>query len=298
MKHFAIEGGKVRSYNGLVALCSPIPFDIDCYPKADMLFKAIQNCEETVQLSLTPAGKLRITSGNFKALVPCIEKSEMHSFPTGSMYKIEGQALIDAFKVLEPFIGDDASRPWANGILMKGSSAFATCNVVLVEYWTGLNIPHVVNIPGPAIREVLRLKEAPVALQIDDNSITFHFESERWVRTQLFATDWPDLEKILSMPSNPSPIDERIFVSMEKIKAFLEKDRKVVFQKDSVSTTADSESDGGFVALSGSDMTGVYSWDMLMLLKGVATSADFSTYPSPCMFFGDRLRGAIVGRRA
>jgi len=36
---------------------------------------------------------------------------------------------------------------------------------------------------------------------------------------------------------------------------------------------------------------------MLNLLNGNANSIDWSAYPSPCMFFGDRLRGAIVGMR-
>lgn len=67
MTHFAIEGGHVRSYNGTLALSSPIPFDIDCKPKAGPLVQAIANCNDTVTLSMTPAGKLRIQSGKFWA---------------------------------------------------------------------------------------------------------------------------------------------------------------------------------------------------------------------------------------
>jgi hypothetical protein len=36
---------------------------------------------------------------------------------------------------------------------------------------------------------------------------------------------------------------------------------------------------------------------MLKLLEGVATHADFTRYPNPTLFFGDRLRGAIIGMR-
>ena len=34
LTHFRIENGTVRSFNGLLALCSPIALDIDCTPKA------------------------------------------------------------------------------------------------------------------------------------------------------------------------------------------------------------------------------------------------------------------------
>ena len=56
LTHFVIENGTVRGYNGMLALCSPIPFDIACKPKAESLVKAIANCNETVTLSLTQRG--------------------------------------------------------------------------------------------------------------------------------------------------------------------------------------------------------------------------------------------------
>jgi len=34
------------------------------------------------------------------------------------------------------------------------------------------------------------------------------------------------------------------------------------------------------------------------LLQGNVKTIDWSLYPAPCMFFGDKLRGAIVGMRS
>lgn len=295
MKHFAIENGRVRSYNGTIALSSPIPFNIDCYPKADMLYKAIAGCEDTVTLALTPAGKLSVKSGAFRALISCVEKSEVHLEPSGKRFTVAGVPLLDAFKVLEPFIGDDASRPWANGVLLRGQSAFATCNVVLCEYWLGESFPHVVNIPAAAVREVVRINEEPTELQMDESSISFLYSDGRWVRTQLFSTEWPDLSKVLDKECNAQPVDERIFEALDKLKPFTDKSDRVIFKAGSVSTH-DSDEEGGFVEIPDSEMQGIYSREMLALLKPVAKQADFTTYPKPCLFYGDRLRGAIVGR--
>jgi DNA polymerase III sliding clamp (beta) subunit (PCNA family) len=296
MKHFAIENGFVRSYNGVIALCSPIAFDINCYPKADTLIKAISNCDDTVTLTLTPAGKLSVKSGVFRALIQCVEKSEVHLEPSGDIVQCDGDVLLQAFKKLEPFVGEDASRPWANGILLRGQSAFATCNVILCEYWTGISFPHVVNIPHAAVKEVVRIGEAPSHLQLDDKSVTFHYSDGRWIRSQLFATDWPDLSKVLDRPCNAVDVDERIFSSLDKLKAFVDKSGRVIYTAGKVATH-DDEEEGGHVEIPGSTMQGIYALDMISLLKGVAKQADFTTYPSPCLFFGDNLRGAIVGRK-
>jgi hypothetical protein len=295
MKHFAIQNGRVRSYNGTLALSSPIPFNIDCYPRADMLIKAIAMCDETVTLAMTPAGKLSVKSGAFKALISCVEASDVHLEPTGAELACDGEVLLKAFQVLEPMIGEDASRPWANGVLLRGESAFATCNVVLCEYWMGTAFPHVVNIPAAAVREVIRIGEPPASLMLDENSISFLYEDGRWIRTQLFSTEWPDLSKVLDRACNATEVDSRIFLAMQQLKPFVDKSSRVIF-KPGIVSTHEAEEEGGHVELDGSVMQGIYSLEMLLLLKGVAKHADFTTYPKPCLFYGDRLRGAIVGR--
>lgn len=297
MTHFCIEDGRVRSYNGLVALSSPIPFDINCHPKAETLFRAIENCEDTISLYMTPGGKLGVKSGAFRALVPCIEESTVHVEPDGDRVEIDGEILLKALKVLEPIIGDDAARPWQAGVLLRGHSAFATCNVVLVEYWLGVDFGHVVNIPGLAVREMIRINEPPSHAQLTDTSISFHYSDGRWIRTQMLPTDWPDLAKILERNSNQQPVDTRIFGAMEKLKKFTDKLGRIYFT-DGVAHTMTDPEDGMCYRMEGSHMSGVYHREMLCLLDGLATTADFTTWPKPCIFQGDRLRGAIIGMPA
>jgi hypothetical protein len=131
LTHFVMENGTVRGFNGTIALCSKIAFDLACKPKAEPLIRAINNCRDTVQLSLTPAGRLSVKSGGFKAFVDCVDGETPHVLPTGKFCPLDGVALLAGLKAVQPFIGDDASRPWANGVLLKGPSMFATNNVIL-----------------------------------------------------------------------------------------------------------------------------------------------------------------------
>lgn len=297
LTHFRIEGGTVRSFNGTLALCSPINLDIDCTPKAEPFVKAIQNCKETVTMSMTPAGRLSIKSGSFKAFIECVEEETPHVMPDGKEFDIDGDALMKALKTISPFIGDDASRPWSNGVLLKGESAFATNNVSVIEYWVGSTFPIVCNVPKAAIREMLRINEPPQRAQVNDHSISFHYSDGRWIRTSLLDIAWPDLGKILDVPCNATAIDERIYEALDTIKPFVDKLERVYIHGGSIATTL-IDGEGASFDVPDFPHEGVYQLRILNLLKGVATSIDFTSYPKPCIFYGERLRGAIIGMRA
>jgi hypothetical protein len=296
LKHFAIEGGRVRGFNGTLALCTPIPFDIDCNPNAEQLIKAVSKCDDTIQLSLTKAGRLSVKSAGFKAFIDCVQGETNHVEPEGEYVNFDGELLLAGIKACAPFIGSDASRPWANGVLIKGQSIFATNNVMLVEYWLGSEFPITVNIPRAAVREMQRINEAPITAQVTERSITFHYEGDRWLRTQLFATEWPDLSKVLDRPSQQVPVDERIFAGLESVKAFVDKMGTIFLMPNELRTHKDEQEGAGF-AMDGFGSEGKYNIDMLNLLKDTAKTIDWSTYPSPCMFSGERIRGAIIGMR-
>ena len=297
LTHFRIQNGTVRSYNGIMALCTPIALDIDCIPKAETLVKAIGHCDDTVSLSITQTGRLSVRSGSFKALIDCVQEETPHVLPEGEEVEINGEDLLRAFNIIYPFIGDDASRPWTNGVLLDGQSAFATNNVTLIQYWVGANFPKVCNIPRACIKEMLRIGEPPSRAQIAENSITFHYTENRWIRSQLFGTEWPDINKILNIEApSLAPIDELVFSGLEKIKPFVDKTGKVFMRGGYLATSATPD-EGAEFYVAGLKDEGIFNIEMLQILQGVVKTIDFSLYPKPCLFMGDRLRGAIVGMR-
>ena len=299
MTHFLIENGRIVAFNGRMALSSPIDCNIDCNPKATTLLKAIAGAEGTVTLTMTPAGRLRVASDSIRVLVECIERTLEPVLPEGTIVPLEpaqAETLVKAMAVVIDFIGDDAARVWTNGALFTSQSLYATCNVIIVQKWLGFDIvAHPINVPYEALNEVLRVKEIPNAIQYNANSITFHFESGRWIRSQLLPAEWPDLNPILERPCNASPLDESVFKSVEKVKPFLDKVGKIIFSAGEVRTHDDREE--GAHAEVNLDVDGIYAYDMFMRLRGVASHADLTTWPNPCMFYGDALRGAIIGRK-
>lgn len=298
MKHFVIEDGTVRAFNGVLALCSPVDLDIAAAPRAVPMVQAITNCSDEVFLSLTKASRLRIQSGKFLVYIECVELENLpHQKPEGTVHEIDGAALLEGIRVCMPFVGNDASRPWTNGILLRDQSMFATNNVCLVEYWLGFQPPRTINIPLAALKEIQRVKEPPSTIQICDHSATFHYSDGRWIRTQLLATEWPDLRPILEKPHEATPVPDGLFPALEAVKPFVEKDGRVYFKDGGRISTSYEDGLGASYEVPGLHPDGIYHVKMLELLDGAATKVDFTRYPEHLIFYGDRLRGAIIGQR-
>ena len=294
MSHFSIMNGEVRSYNGMLTLSSPIAFDINCKPKADLLIKAIGNCKSTVALSMTDAGRLKIQSGKFKAFIECFNEITPDMEPEGLMADVDGALLIKALGKLYKFIGDDASRPWSNGVLIANGSGYATNNICIVEHWLGFKPEQPLNIPKHAIREILRIGEIPESIQIAKASITLHYADKRWIKTQLLETNFPDMNKILNKESNATDIDKELFVGLDILKPFIDKVGSIHFTKGVLSTSHDLTTSANY-EMDSIDFDAIFNIDMLNLLKDTATMIDW--HVTPCLFFGEQLRGAIIGMR-
>jgi len=295
LTHFRIQGGRITGYNGRLVLSSPIACDLDCCPRAEPLIKAIKACEETAQLHMTPTGKLAIRSGSFRSHVDCLPEVFAGVDPAGVFIELDGK-LLPVMRKLFDVTSEDASRPWAGGILFDGHSAFATNNVVAAEFWLGYFFPFRINVPRYAIKELLRIGEEPERMQIETHSATFYFESGRWLRTQLIDIGWPDIRALLdAMPATDSAVPSALFETLERISSFTAKDGRIVFKAGAIATANDD--DGTTIECAGIPSGPIFNIEMLQVLEGIATTIGFEAYPSPCPFYGEGTRGAIVGLR-
>lgn len=300
MTHFQIENGRIYSYNGNISLSSPIALDFNCSPKADLMIKAIENCRDATQMVLTGNGKLSIRSGGFSANVTCIDEPIPHVVPAGEVVALDAEAFINAFRVLLPFIGTNNMYPFSTGVRMKGSCVTATNNVIFVEYWTGSAFPHEVVIPRAAVQELLRIKEIPTHIQYNQNNMTFHYQSGRWLNTTLLDVKWPETDPIFAMEHHPTEIDHTLFTALDTIEPFCDEVGSVFIESGTVRTHFE-KGEGASNTISNQAIYGRYQVQMLKMLKGVAQKIDMTCYDakklSPSIFYGDRLRGIISGMR-
>lgn len=296
LSHFRIQGGRITGFNGKLSISGPIALDVDCCPKAEPFVRAVDACTETAQLHLTATGRLAIRAGRFRAHVECIDEKEFPEIaPEGQPVAIDGH-LLEALRVLYEFSAEDASRPWAAGVLLDGNTATATNNVCIAQRWLGYYFPYRVNLPRYAIKEMLRIGEEPVGMQLTDNSATFHYEGGRWLRTQLNSLEWPNVDDLLNaLPFAVPATPEGLFDALDTLDAFTDDSRRVYMLGNLLATARE---EGASVEVVGLPAEGCYNARMLALLRDVATHIGFDNYPAPVPFFGDKLRGAIAGMAA
>lgn len=298
LTHFCIRDRTVLGFNGQLALCSPIDIDLNVAPNALPFVKAISACEETIALHVSVNKKLVVRSGSFKSNVDCLETKDFPTIrPEGDFLRFDNNSLLPALRQLEPFVAQNERRPWACGILFDGQSAYATNNIVLVQYWLGYRCPFRVNIPLATVRELLRIGVNPVAIQMTPRHMTFHYADKRWLRTQLLELNWPNLDAVLKHESaRAKPFTAGLFEGLETLKPFTDQLGKVYFQGDKLATTPNTDAAGTALKLS-VPASGCYNVSQLLNLKEIANRIDFEAFPQPAFFYGKNTRGLIVGFR-
>jgi len=279
---------------------------MECQPLATPFISAIGACERLDAIpafSMQKNGSLRLVAGKFRVSINCSPDEYPRYQPEGHYIELQ-PGLLKAFTILEPFVGEDASRPWARGILVRDGSAFATNNVVIGQYWLGWKFSFDMNIPDECVREVIRVKKEPIGLTASDRSITFHYNDGRWIRTQLLTTIWPAVEPVLDRPSNATNIPSDFFDGLSYLEPYCDQHRSVHFKDNRTLSTHIDDGQGATYELEtplGPDGTkGRYNLDQLRHLDGLVAVIDFALYPAPATFFSDNatpFRGAIVGMR-
>lgn len=299
LQHFKISGGRVEGFNGMLALSTPIDLDLTAMPKAVSFVKAIERIPDNseVALNMTQAGRLSIKGGKARFFVECWEATHAtpHVAPAGEIHAMP-PGILAVMRKLAPFMGIDASRPWACGILFNGQLASATNNIVAIQHWLhDLDFPSPINIPSMAIKEMLRIGQDPVAMQSEERAITFHYANGAWLRTSLLEQEWPvDLARVLDRPCNALPIAPGIYDAVQRLDAFGGKEGRVYLRDGQVSTSL-VEGEGAVVEVDELVANGCFHINQIVSLSETATTIDWGLYPSPVIFYGNDLRGAIMG---
>jgi hypothetical protein len=277
-------------------LCSPIDLDIEATPQASTFVKAIESCKQETAMYLTKGGRLAVQSGPFRAHIDCFDDASIFDslLPEGTDIPVPAN-FMEALETLEPFIGIDASRSWAMGVLFKDGSATTTNNIVVIQYWLGDSFPVAVNIPSTAVKEILRIGQTPLRLTVGERTLTAHYDGDRWMRTQLLDTDtWPNVDPLLSIPCDPVPFPPNFFESVATIAPFTNDTKRIFIRGNHIRTEIDEDAGAG-IACGPLPTHGAFNSMYLLMLRDVADRIDFTTHPKPCGFRGHNVRGIIQG---
>lgn len=306
LTHVHFYEGRVQGGNGKLSIDAPCDGAHDDITVPTVpLINALRACGESPDISITDAGKLRIKNGKFRALLPLLDNK---AYPASTLEgkvltrdKTEIANFLTACNTLRAFVGNDASRPWCNGIIFEGDRAYATNNVILASVPCPMHGAKF-NIPSYAVDEVLRLVGTHnyniSEVLLSDNAVSVAFMNGTWLRSNLFNDEWPDLDHILAaydysdLPVVPAGVADAV----DTTKHFVE-DKKmptVYFTGDSVNT---GEGDVQAVFECSTDSEAAFRVEPLSQVLAAATNMDLSKHPKPVPFSNPEtgLTGVLVG---
>lgn len=293
LTHFCFYQGRVQGGNGRLYMDAPGGIEEEITLPAGLLIKAINACTQNdVQMKVTKKGNFIISSGSFRASIPISPDSYPVVKPEGKEYP--GTQIIPALRQLQGFIGTDASRAWACGVLFQDGYCYATNNVSMVRVPVQWAAPDI-NLPGATVNEILRTELPIDSVMVADNSVTFH-SGDRWIRSQLFDLAWPEVASFFQgrgFPGAPPGLLEAI----EKVLPFCPDSKApiIVLGEEGVST-ADGEMSA---SVSGMSLPpGRYRAETLLLALSSCDQIDLGKYPAPIPFSAPGgLEGVLVGVR-
>ncbi len=300
-QHFLIRDRSVTATNGTLTMRAPIPIDFFCAPLAHQFFHAIAACKDTISLTLD-GGRLLVRSGRFKTHVDCVDPNSFHlPLPMGSIYPLSAP-IVPILKKLLPFVSTDESRPWACGVLFVNNSAFATNNVSIVEHWMPVAFPVIAHLPTEAIKELIRLKVEPQAVQVEAHQVTFHLPGGEWITCALTSHKWPDIQRYFETTyQGPFVEGEALRLMLDDVSTlqpFTTDFLQSIHLLPGRLSTMGEDALGTSLDFPGSPGTGAFAANVLLSLRGVAERVGFGAYPRPVPFYGQKLRGVISGLRA
>jgi hypothetical protein len=307
LTHFAVHQGRIHGYNGRIHISAPCA-DLAPLPSftvpAQLLLAAIDACADEPVLTIDDDKPDRIeitdTGSAFCAVLPVGHIDQFPIPPPPAKGKRMRGPLLDVLRTLQPFIGEDASRPWCASIKLHGAVAFATNNVALAAMALPVGMPLTdCALPVFAVEELLRIGEEPQSIAFEEgHALWFALPGSVQVRTCLVDVgQWPDAAGVLKaaqLDAQYQAIDPSMAAAVQHCVPFCPDPHNpaIVLDKNCVRTQdgATTACVGGFAGLAGT-----YHATPLQLVLAAATGAAWDKAPRVPWQGAGGLAGVLMG---
>lgn len=292
--HICLGANWACAYNGTIAASHPIVEDIYACPHAKTIIEALSKCNEHISFTQLDANRLSIKSDKFKAVVPCIDPTLLKlAIPDPPITAIDDR-FKEGLSIVGTLPSDNAQYVYLASILMNGYGLISTNGKVVIEYWHGIDLPPGISLPKALIDPLTKTNKKLCKFGYSQSSVTFYFEDDSWIRSQLYAEAWPDMGLILDRPSNAWPVSGDFWRGLDAIAGFTESG--FAYFDTGILRSHENAAVGASYEVAGLPKGPAFPTKQLAMIKPYANRIDFLA--KDClMFFGDKIRGCIAGVR-
>jgi hypothetical protein len=311
--HIILSNKWAVAFNGILAAGSVISWEGYAAPNFNLFQAAIAKCGEEFSIEAkSPTNediipgqnsniyvdKLIIKSNKFRAIVPCLDPSLLNvSGIDEKTHSINNQFIV-ALEATGPLASENGQKIHYCSILMNGKSLVSSENGTMIfEWWHGCDLPSGIALPKSLVPVLTKSNKKLVGFGHSNSSVTFYFDDNSWIKSQLFSEQWPDITGILNVQSNPFETPKDLWEGLQAIGPH-SVDGLVYFDS-SIIRSHPNDMVGASYEVKGLPKGPIFSIKQLEFIQPYAKQIDFfanGLNGKITAFYGDKCRGIIAGR--
>lgn len=287
VNHWAVASNEV------LLVATKIEEDLNACPHTLQLLDALGKCKDELSIVQLSPETLAINSDKFKALIPCISSEELNLGAPDPLCAAITDVLKEAFAKVAPLAAEGAPNAVLACVLLQANTVVATTGFAMVEAWHGIDLPPGLMIPKASIQAVIKSQKVLTGFGYSQSSVTFYFEDESFIKSQLYAERFPNYEPIIGCEGEFKTLPREFFTAVHAIESFSE-NGVVYFEKGLMSAKEDSSAGTTFRINHLPEGMAFYSKKLIQIEK-VIQKVSFDTESKKMFFVGDNLRGVLMG---
>ena len=298
-EHCRLFGNQLSACGPVLSASVGIKEEIQCCPDTQKFLHALKQCPETVNLTLLPTKELSIKSGNFHAIIPCIEQVDIPTiFPDSKQLSIEIQ-FQQALEQVGKLADEHSKLILYSSVVLLNGSVIATNGDVILEAWHGCTSPNPVLLPKLFISALARTKSKPLyLLGWSSDSLTAHFPDGSWLSRPVYRLiqRCPTCKVSLSIPSTGYiPVPLGLWAAVNRLAPF-SNDGRIYFKQEGICT--DRYQTDGAINLAHNGLPCGISFPIaaFQTIAAFAEHLAFNVTEKITYFQGKNIRGAISQR--
>lgn len=293
--HCKISNNYITACDGVITAGHKIEEDLCVSPHTLTLLNALSKCGQNLSMTQLENNKLAVKSGKFTALVPCIPIYSYVNTPDNPCASIS-DVFIQALGEVSHLAQEQAQKVVLASVLMRSGSVMATNGVVALEYWHGIDVP-TCALPKVFVTALCSVDKKVTSFGYSGSSITFWFEDESWIKTQLYAEEWPNLDQVLIASGEVKPLPKGFYEALRNVEDFSDggSEKGTVWFDELGMNSHQTKENGATYEIK--DLPAGLAF-RIKYLKQIEKACKSISYNKVTMwFFGDSVRGAIMGVR-
>ena len=293
--HIILSNNWAVAFNGVLAAGTKISSSLFAAVNYHLFEKALAKCGEEYSLSVDNHA-LVIKSNKFKAIVPCLDPTLINTSGIDAPTHQINDAFKKGLEITGALAAENGQAIHYASILINGQSLVSTDNgVLLIEYWHGCELPTNIAVPKSLVDPLIKTNKKLVGFGHSNNSVTFHFEDESFIKSQLFAEQWPSVDHLLSNECNPFETPRDLQEALNAVGPH-SVDNLVYFDTDMLRSHP-NDSVGASYSVKGLPRGPIFNIKQLDLMLKHAKQIDFFVQGGKMTyFFGENCRGVVAGR--